>query len=143
MLQRLADDPILAVIVGALLTWLVHSSVAMVLLVISLTSAAMLSAPLGMALVLGANIGSGLIPIGLSLALARCGEARAVRQFRLPARRRARGAPGPVVSRPTASPRLESDPARQIANFHTLFNLALALVFLPSDRRRRAAGSSA
>ena len=44
VLERLGDDPLLAVFVGALLAWLVHSSVAFVLLVISLAGAG-LSAP--------------------------------------------------------------------------------------------------
>ena len=130
VLQRLGDDPILAVIVGALLTWLFHSSVAMVLLVISLTSAAMLSAPLGMALVLGANIGSGLIPIGLSLRSPAAAKRVLFGNFLF---RLAGALAALLVLRLAADgmARLESDPARQIADFHTLFNLALALVFLP------------
>jgi phosphate:Na+ symporter len=129
VLQRLADDPILALIAGALLTWLFHSSVAMVLLVISLASVAMIPPVLGMALVLGANVGSGLIPIGLSLK----SPAAAKRvlfgnfAFRLV---------GAIVALLLLSlfagsiAAIETDPARQIANFHTLFNLALALIFL-------------
>jgi phosphate:Na+ symporter len=102
----------------------------MVLLVISLTASAMLSPLLGMALVLGANIGSGLIPIGLSLK----SPAPAKRVlfgnflFRLVGALIALLFLG-LAARGMAA--LEADPARQIADFHTLFNLALALVFLP------------
>jgi phosphate:Na+ symporter len=134
VLQRLADDPILAVIVGALLTWLFHSSVAMVLLVISLTAAAMLSPLLGMALVLGANIGSGLIPIGLSLKAPPAAKRVLFGNFLF----RLAGALVMLAGLGLAAQgmaQLEADPARQIADFHTLFNLALALVFLPLTAR--------
>ena len=67
VLARLADDPILAVIIGAAIAWLLHSGVAFLLLVISLAGAGALGPAPAMALVLGANIGSGLIPLGLSL----------------------------------------------------------------------------
>jgi phosphate:Na+ symporter len=130
VLNRLADDPILAVIVGAGLTWLFHSSVAMVLLVISLASAAMIPPVLGMALVLGANIGSGLIPIGLSLKAPPATQRVLFGNFAF----RLAGAAVVLLLLSVFAGRIaavESDPARQIANFHTLFNLALALVFLP------------
>ncbi len=130
VLAPLAGDPILAVLLAALLTWLSHSSVAMVLLIMSLTVNGVVPLPLGLALVLGANIGSGLVPMAISLS----DEA--------PARRiplgnllfRAIGALAMLALIDTAMPylaRLEASPARQIANFHTLFNVALALVFLP------------
>ncbi len=130
VLERLAGDPILAVIMGALLTWIVHSSVAMVLLVISLTAVGMLSPALGLALVLGANVGSGLIPIGLSLRSA--APARRVLWGNLAFR-----IIGAVVALPLvplaadAMGALDPSPARQVANFHTAFNLCLALAFLP------------
>jgi phosphate:Na+ symporter len=130
VLQRLADDPILAVIVGALLTSLFHSSVAMVLLVISLTSAAMLSPVLGMALVLGANVGSGIIPIGLSLKSAAPAKRVLFGNFLF----RLLGALVALLGLGLFADelaRLEGDAPRQIADFHTLFNLALAVVFLP------------
>jgi len=130
VLSRLADDPILAVIVGAVLTWLFHSSVAMVLLVISLTTVAMIPPVLGMALVLGANVGSGLIPIGLSLKSTPAAKRVLFGNFAF----RLVGAIIALFLLSVFADRIatiESDPARQIANFHTLFNLALALIFLP------------
>ncbi|HEX8665706.1 MAG TPA: Na/Pi cotransporter family protein [Beijerinckiaceae bacterium] len=130
VLQRLADDPVLAVIVGTLLTWLFHSSVAMVLLVISLAASAVLSPALGIALVLGANIGSGLIPIGLSLKAPAPAKRVLFGNFLF----RLVGALIALLFLGLAArgmARLEADPARQIADFHTLFNLALALIFLP------------
>jgi phosphate:Na+ symporter len=59
VLARLAHDPLLALVIGALLTWLIHSSVAFVLLVISLAATGPLALPLALTLVLGANVGAG------------------------------------------------------------------------------------
>ncbi len=130
VLQRLADDPILAALIGVALTWLVHSSVAVVLLIISLAGAGVLGLPLAMALTLGANVGSGLIPLGLSVKA----SAPALRvlvgnlAFRLI---------GAVLVLPLLGLAeqfvtwIEADAARQIADFHTAFNLVLALAFLP------------
>lgn len=130
MLGHLADDPILAFVIGALLTWLVHSSVAMVLLVISLTAVGVVAPTLAMALVLGANVGSGLIPIGLSLRA----PAAAKRVLFGNLAFRLLGALVVLALLDQVAPRiagLEADPGRQVANFHTAFNLLVALAFLP------------
>jgi phosphate:Na+ symporter len=130
VMERLADDPALALAMGALFTWIAHSSVAVILFVISLAGAGVLSLPLALALVLGANVGSALIPIGLAL------------RSPAPAKRvlfgnlafRLIGAvialTGLVYGADHVAA-LGSDPARAIANAHTGFNIALALVFLP------------
>ena len=76
------------------LTWVMHSSVAFVLFVISLTGAGLVGLPLALTLVLGANVGGGLIALGLALERAGAGAAGALRQPRLPGDRRARGLPG-------------------------------------------------
>ena len=66
VLERLAHDPLLALVVAALLTWVMHSSVAFVLFVISLSGAGLVGLPLALTLVLGANVGGGLIALGLA-----------------------------------------------------------------------------
>ncbi|HEY8384539.1 MAG TPA: Na/Pi cotransporter family protein [Microvirga sp.] len=130
VMERLAGDPILALGLGALFTWLAHSSVAVILFVISLASAGVVSVPLALALVLGANVGSGLIPLGLAL------------RSPAPAKRvlfgnllfRATGAAlgcAALTLLGDETAWLGADPARQIANAHTGFNLLLALAFLP------------
>ncbi len=133
VLERLADDPILGVVIGAGLAWLLHSSVAFVLLVISLAGAGVLGPAPAMALVLGANIGSGLIPIGLSMKAP--AAARRVLlgniAFRLVGTLAAFSL---LDAAADGIARLEADPARQVADFHTAFNLALAIVFLPLTR---------
>jgi phosphate:Na+ symporter len=130
VVAALADEPMLAVLLATVLTWLAHSSVAVVLLIMSLSSVGLVPIPIGLALVLGANIGSGLIP--LMLTLRQPAETRRIPLgnflFRLIG---ALLALLIVEAAVTHFTHLGVQPARQIANFHTLFNLALALLFLP------------
>ena len=126
----LANDPVLAVLLAAILTWVAHSSVAMVLLIMSLTMAGVVPLSLGFALVVGANVGSGLVPVVLTLSSSPV--ARRIPFGNLIFRVLAALVAVPLID--LTAPYLEllgSDPARQIANSHTLFNLALVVVFLP------------
>jgi phosphate:Na+ symporter len=131
VMQRLADDPVLALALGALFTWVAHSSVAVILFVISLATAGALSPQLAVALVLGANVGSGLIPLGLALR----SPAAAKRVLLGNVAFRVVGAIVGIVFLNYATDLialLGTDPARQIANAHTGFNVVLALIFLPT-----------
>ncbi len=126
----LANDPVLAVLLAAVLTWIAHSSVAMVLLIMSFTMAGVVPVSLGFALVVGANIGSGLVPVVLTFSSGPV--ARRIPFGNLGFRVLAALVALPMID--VVAPYLEllgRDPARQIANSHTLFNLALAIVFLP------------
>jgi phosphate:Na+ symporter len=130
IMQRLGSDPLLALLIGALLAWLMHSSVAAILLVMSLAATGALGLSAAIALVLGCNIGSALIPLGLSMR----GPVAARRILVGNLAFRAAGAALALALLPqivAASAHLAGDPARQIANMHTLFNLAVALAFLP------------
>jgi phosphate:Na+ symporter len=60
ILNAITGDPVLCIIIGAPVTWLVHSSVASVLLVMSLAYAHFISPSAALALVLGANLGSAI-----------------------------------------------------------------------------------
>ena len=53
----------LGLIMAALLTWLAHSSVAVILVIAALAEVGLLQPPLSIAMLLGANIGSGLIAL--------------------------------------------------------------------------------
>ena len=124
----------LAILGAALLTWAAHSSVVTVLLAMSLVAKGMVPLDAGIALVLGANLGTALnpllegagwrdpaaqrVPIG-NLLTRMVGVAVAVAVFRFAA--------------PYAD-RLGPTPARALANVHTLFNLTIAVVFLPFVR---------
>ncbi|MEX2200080.1 MAG: Na/Pi symporter, partial [Dongiaceae bacterium] len=68
VLTALGSEPVIALLVAALLTWLAHSSVAMVLFVMSLVASSVVPLELGFVLVLGANAGAGIVPLVLSLA---------------------------------------------------------------------------
>jgi len=126
VIRPLASDPILAVILAALVTWLAHSSVATVLLIMSLVAAAVIPQELGFALVLGANLGSAIVPVALTF-----GGPPAER--RIPLGVLVFRVLGVLLLLPAitlAAPLIEllsGDPAHQIANFHSLFNLVMAL----------------
>lgn len=63
LLQRLEEQWLLAVLVAAAVTLGVQSSVAIVLLFMSLAASGSIAPSLGLALVLGANVGSACIPV--------------------------------------------------------------------------------
>jgi phosphate:Na+ symporter len=131
LLTGLAGEPMLGFIAAVAVSWLVHSSLSIVLLVMSLAAAGALPVPLALALVLGANVGGALAPY-----LTLSGSPPAGRRVPL----------GNLMMRTTiALPMLffvtpiatwlamiESDPGRIAINFHTAFNLAVAAVFLPA-----------
>jgi phosphate:Na+ symporter len=129
MVAALADAPVIAVIVGAFVTLLSTSSLAVVLLVISLMQHDVIALPLAFALVLGANLGSAALPLLATLRSEP--EARRVPLgnliFRLV---------GVIIALPLlplVGPKIgwiEAEPWRQVANFHTGFNVALAAVFI-------------
>jgi phosphate:Na+ symporter len=125
----LDDAPVMAVIAGALLTLASTSSLAVVLLVISFVQHEVMSLPVAFALVLGANLGSAGLPL---IATARSEpEARRVPLGNLIFRLAGVVATLPVL--PLLIPYIgwiEAEPWRQVANFHTAFNLALAVAFL-------------
>ncbi|MND57818.1 Na+/Pi-cotransporter [compost metagenome] len=62
----LQGDPLITLLLAALLTWACHSSVAVVLLVASLAATGLVSLPTALALVLGANLGGALPALGVA-----------------------------------------------------------------------------
>lgn len=130
VLAHLGGEPLLALAIAALLTWLMHSSVAAMLLFISLALAGVLEPSLALALVLGANVGACLIPLGVNLRAAP--SVRRMLIGNLVFRTVGALAALPFVGQASALLALiDADVARQAANAHTLFNLVLAAVFLP------------
>ena len=63
MLGSLATEPVLDLLMGAALAWAAHSSVAVVLLVMSFAAKGVLPPEAAFALVLGANIGTAINPV--------------------------------------------------------------------------------
>src|ERR1700719_1737035 len=62
-MNAITGDPALCIVIGAVVTWVVHSSVASVLLIMSLAFAHFITPFAALALVLGANLGSAINPI--------------------------------------------------------------------------------
>jgi phosphate:Na+ symporter len=127
VMGSLSGDPVLAMLIAALLTWACHSSIAMVLLVSSLAASHVVGPTGALALVLGANVG-GALPALLDA------STRAAR--RLPLGNLLVRLAGTMVALPLL-PEIAhalggADPyaARLAVNFHLLFNVSLASVFL-------------
>ena len=130
ILQTLERDPFFAVIVVALLTWVAHSSLAIILLLMSFVASGVLPLMLGFYMVLGANLG-GVIPPILAT-LKDHPEARRVPLGNLFIR--LAGVLALFFFIPFIKPyfyEFGDIPARQIVNFHTAFNVLLAVIFLP------------
>ena len=130
LVAPMATEPILAIVITALITWASHSSVAVVLLIMSLASIQVIGIPLALAMVLGANVGGGLIAVGLTA------KASSVMR-RVPLANlmmRVSGVALAVPILPYVHPYLSmlgDSPERMIANFHTVLNVALLFLFLP------------
>ena len=130
ILGAVTTQPVLDVLLAAGLTWAAHSSVAVVLLVTSFAAKGVVPPDAAFALVLGANLGTAINPVleGVS------GDDPVAR--RLPVGNLLNRALGVVVVLallPRLGPLLvtiDPDPVREVADFHTAFNVLLAVVFL-------------
>src|ERR1700722_2571118 len=131
VLGAIATEPVLDVLVAAGLTWAAHSSVAVVLLVMSFAAKGVVPPDAAFALVLGANLGTAINPILEGGA----GDDPAARRLPLGnLLNRALGVAIALAALPILGPWLvtiDPDNARVVADFHTGFNLILALVFFP------------
>jgi phosphate:Na+ symporter len=131
LLGTIATEPWLDVVIAAGLTWAAHSSVAIVLLVMSLAAKGVVPPDAAFALVFGANLGTALNPL---LEGAQGSDAAA---RRVPAGNLGTRLVGVVLGL-ALLPRFGSwlvtivpDPARAVADLHLAFNLILAALFFP------------
>lgn len=134
LLGAVTAEPLLCLLMAAALTWAAHSSVAVVLLVISLAYSNFITPVAALALILGANVGSAINPL---VEGTRRGNPAS---RRLPLGNLLNRLIGCALVLPFLGPiatllsRLQPNPSYMAADFHTAFNLALALVFiLPLD----------
>jgi phosphate:Na+ symporter len=131
ILGAITGDPIMCVLVAALFTWAAHSSVAAVLIVMSLAYSQFVTPAAALAMVLGANLGSAINP--LVEGVKRDDPA----SYRLPVGNLVNRLAGLVVVLPFVGPLSHllsawlPDPARMTAIFHIAFNVATSAVFLP------------
>lgn len=132
LLGAIATEPVLDVLLAAGLTWAAHSSVAMVLLVMSFAAKGAVPPDAAFALVLGANLGTAINPVleGSS------GDDPVARRLPLGnLLNRVLGCVVALVLLHHIGPlmvQIDPDPARAVADFHTGFNLILAALFLPA-----------
>lgn len=129
-LVTLADNPILFAAIAIVFTALMHSSAAMIIIGIAFVTSGVLTVPDIIPLVLGANIGS-TIPVVIS-GLAYRGEGRKVGLFYFFFKTvGAVLAMALLVFLVDLVPMLPGSAERQIAHFHTLFNITIAFMFFP------------
>ncbi len=130
ILSPLQSDPFFAVLIAALLTWIAHSSLAIVLILMSFVAAGTLPLMLGLYMVLGANLGGTIPPILATLK----DHPQALRISVSNMLVRVTGVilvfPFMEVIEPYIA-MIDADHTREIVNFHTAFNVVLALSFLP------------
>src|SRR5258705_408672 len=129
-MNAITGDPVLCIMIGAVVTWAVHSSVASVLLIMSLAYAHFVSPFAALALVLGANLGSAINPVFEG---ARRDNPAS---YRLPIGNLLNRLIGVLLVAPVLRPITETlqawqpDLAKATAEFHIAFNLATAIIFI-------------
>jgi len=130
LLASITNDPVLCIVIAAALTWAAHSSVAVVLLVMSLAYSQFVTPEAALALVLGANLGSAINP------LIEGGSRGNPASRRLPAGNLLNRLVGVVIVAPFLHPiarelgAWQPDAAKMTAEFHMLFNIGLAVLFI-------------
>ena len=129
LLRAVTSDPMLNILLAALLAWAAHSSVAAMLFIMSLAGAGVISPEASFAMVIGANLGSAFNPVIANLG----GDPV---RMRLPFGNLVNRLAGCLLLVPLLGPvtsamlSLDPSPARAAANFHVAFNLVTALFFL-------------
>ena len=130
VMEPLNSDPSMAVAFSALLTWIVHSSLATILLFATFASNQIIDMQLGFLMVIGANLGGALISF-----IATYKQGHQARQI----------TSGNIVMRSTCAilfyifmddilahlATYNLDPARALVTLHVIFNVALGIIFLP------------
>lgn len=131
ILGPLERDPVTAILFAAIMTWVIHSSLAAVLLFATLASNNIVDLELGTLLVLGANFGGGFIAF-----VATYRDGITARRITV----------GNIIMRTLTLiltficmasvleliETMNFDTARDLINLHMGFNLVLALIFLPT-----------
>ena len=132
VVRALTDQPLLLLLVSAALTAIVRSSAAVIGLALSLATAGVLPLVAAIPVIFGANIGTAatalIAAIGQNAEARRVAAAHAV--FKIV---------GVILFYPFIRPFADfvastaPDVPRQIANAHTIFNVAVAAIFLPTS----------
>jgi phosphate:Na+ symporter len=130
LIDVITSDPMFCVLFAAALTWAAHSSVATILLIMSLAYSQFITPEATIALVVGANLGSAINPV---FEAAHRGNPAT---YRLPIGNLLNRMAGVVIVLPLLSPiaryfhAIQPDMAKMTAEFHIAFNVALAVLFI-------------
>ena len=128
--RHLSTDFVTAFLAAAVFTFVIHSSVAAVLMIMQFVGQGVLPVEAGFSLLLGANAGGALIAVWLTRGYDR--KARLLPLTNLVFR--TIGAVAVLLASrhfPVPFEQMGSGPARQIANLHLLFNAGLLVLCLP------------
>jgi phosphate:Na+ symporter len=130
MLAAITNDPVLCIVLAAALTWAAHSSVAIILLIMSLSYSQFVTTEAALALVLGANLGSAINP------LIEAGNRGDPASRRLPVGNMLNRVIGICLTLPFLHPLAvelyawQPNAAKLTAEFHMLFNIVMAAIFI-------------
>jgi phosphate:Na+ symporter len=138
-LEHAQRSPLWGIIAGAILTAVIHSSAASIAMTMSLAGLGAIPVPLGIAIVLGCNVGTCVTALIAGIGGGRFGRYVAYSHLIL-------NVAGTVLFYPfiellhAASAWITAEPAGQIAHAQTIFNvicslLALPVCYLPAIRR--------
>jgi phosphate:Na+ symporter len=131
VLLALAGNPFLGLLAGAVLSASMASSAATIGLALSLGQQGLLPLAAAIPLVLGANVGT--CATALAASLRSSSDARRVAVAHIAFKLLGVALVLPFIITPLTNliAHTAADPARQIANSHTLFNVAISALFLP------------
>lgn len=130
LLKLVVDEPIVSFLIAAFLTWIAHSSVAIILLVISLAHSQLLTGETALAMVIGANLGSAINP------LLEVGKSGDLASRRVPVGNFLNRVVGVVLAFPflhqisEVAAHANINTALLASTFHLVFNLVLAILFI-------------
>jgi len=129
LFASLSGDPMLDMLIGAVFAIFSWSSLAVVLLAATLAAASVITVPVAMCLVLGANLGSGLLAVLSTLSTPGGGRRVALGNLFFKVA-------GCIVFSLFLAwilqgiAHFDTDPRRQVLHFHVIFNVSLAIGFL-------------
>ena len=133
LLASLEGDPLLAIVLGVAFTVLAYSSLAVVLLAAMMAGTGALSVALAMGVVLGANLGSGLLAVGTTARASP--ETRKVPLGNLVFKLGGVAIAGPLTPAAIAAWGLPAaSPHAVVIGYHLVFNVGVALAFLGLTR---------
>ncbi|RMF40732.1 MAG: Na/Pi cotransporter family protein [Alphaproteobacteria bacterium] len=127
---HLRADLLSAYLLGAILAYALQSSLAAVLMIVTFVSGGLLTVNAGAALVLGANMGGGIVPLILTLSMPAAARRVVIANLVFRGGLSLVALVAMLLWTPDLSP-LAPAAHRQVINLHLLFNLGVLLLGLP------------